>query len=203
MLLKIAKYFSVIFLLSSCGNHNKELKKYGWFKLNKNDSLNVLLQISDFDNYGKLLYRLKDITCHDSIPIIVLETKKKIRHIYPIEYCEVPMFDPKTRNTFYIDEDSIYKNERQVQSVNLTSLLKENYENMGTKADFADSPDKVLFIFEISKNKGMNGIQKHLELITKSYDSLETKNDLKILFWRKIDIVPEFENGELRFKNVE
>ena len=33
--------------------------------------------------------------------------------------------------------------------------------------------------------------------------SLEITNELKIAFWPKIDVIPEFENGELRYKRTE
>ncbi len=202
MILKFAKYFVIILLLASCGNHKKELKEYG-FKPKNTDNLNVSIRISDFDNYGKFLERLKNITCNDSISQIVLETENIVRNIYPIEYCEIPMFHPRFRNTFFIHRNSIFKNDLNVQFSELSNLMKQNFENLGKKADFADSPEKVLFIFELDENKGMNGIEKHLEVITKSYDSLETKNKLKITFWPKTDVIPVFENGELRFEIVE
>jgi hypothetical protein len=202
MTLNFAKYLIIILLLASCGNQKKELKEYG-FKQENADSLNVSVRISDFDNYENLIDRLKQIICYDSIPKIVLETNNKIRNIYPIEYCEIPMFHPRFRNTFFIQKDSIIKNERKVEFSELRKLMKQNFENMGENADFAESPEKVLFIFEFYENKGVEGIEKYLEIITKSYDSLETKYELKIIFWPKIDVIAEFENGELQYKRTE
>jgi hypothetical protein len=185
-------------LLASCGNQKKEIKEYG-FKQKDTDSLNVSVRISKFDNYENFLDRLKEIVCYDSIPKIVLETENNIRNIYPIEYCEIPMFHPRFRNTFFIQRDSIIKNERKVEFSELSALMKQNYENMGKKADFADSPEEVLFIFEYYENNGVDGIEKYLEAITESYDYIQAKEELKIAFWPKIDVIPEFENGELRY----
>jgi len=202
MTLNFAKYLIILLLLASCGNQKKELKEYG-FKQNNADSLNVSVRISEFDNYENLLNRLKAIVCYDSIPKIVLETENKIRNIYPIEYCEIPMFHPRFRNTFFIQKDSIIKNERKVEFSELSKLMKQNFENNGEKSDFADSPEKILFIFEFYENKGVDGIEKYLETITEAYDSLEITNELKIAFWPKIDVIPEFENGELQYKRIE
>tara|TARA_R110000868_G_C10730049_1_gene751517 strand:- start:257 stop:865 length:609 start_codon:yes stop_codon:yes gene_type:complete len=198
MKLNFAKYFVITMLLASCGNQKKEIKEYG-FKQKDTDSLNVSVRISKFDNYENFLDRLKEIVCYDSIPKIVLETENNIRNIYPIEYCEIPMFHPRFRNTFFIQRDSIIKNERKVEFSELSALMKQNYENMGKKADFADSPEEVLFIFEYYENNGVDGIEKYLEAITESYDYIQAKEELKIAFWPKIDVIPEFENGELRY----
>lgn len=202
MTLNLAKYLIIILLVISCGNQNKKVKEYG-FKQKNADNLNVSVRISEFDNYENLLNRLKEIFCYDSIPKVVLETENKIRNIYPIEYCEIPMFHPRFRNTFFIQKDSIIKNERKVEFSELSKLMKQNFDNMGEKADFADSPEKILFIFEFYENKGVDGIEKYLEIITQSYNSLEITNELKIAFWPKIDVIPEFENEELRYKRTE
>ncbi len=202
MKLNFAKYLIIMLILASCGNQKKEVKEYG-FKQNEKDSLEVSVRISEFKNYEKFLDRLKEIVCYDSIPKIVLETENKIRNIYPIEYCEIPMFHPRFRNTFFIQKDSIIKNERKVEFSELSVLMKQNFENMGEKADFADSPEKVLFIFEYYENKGVDGIEKYLEAITESYDFIDSKTELKIAFWPKIDVIPEFENGELKYKRTE
>lgn len=198
MKLNFAKYFVITMLLASCGNQKKEIKEYG-FKQKDTDSLNVSVRISKFDNYENFLDRLKEIVCYDSIPKIVLETENNIRNIYPIEYCEIPMFHPRFRNTFFIQRDSIIKNERKVEFSELSALMKQNYENMEKKADFADSPEEVLFIFEYYENNGVDGIEKYLEAITESYGYIQAKEELKIAFWPKIDVIPEFENGELRY----
>jgi hypothetical protein len=202
MKLNFPIYLIVILLLASCGNQKKEIKEYG-FKQIETDSLGVSVRISEFDNYENFLDRLKEIVCYDSIPKIVLETENKIRNIYPIEYCETPMFHPRFRNTFFIQMDSIIKNERKVELSELSTLMKENFENMGVKAGFADSPEKVLFIFEYYEDKGVDGIEKYLKAITESYDYIQSENELKIAFWPKIDVMPEFENGELKYKTTE
>ncbi len=202
MTLNVAKYLIIILFLASCGNQKKELKEYG-FKQKHAESVNVSVRISDFDNYENLIARFKQIICNDSIPKIVLETENKIRNIYPIEFCEIPIFHPRFRNTFFIQRDSIIKNERKVELSELSKLMKQNFENMGEKADFADSPEKVLFIFEFYENLGVDGIEKYLEIITESYDSLETNNELRIIFWPKIDVISEFKGGELQYKRTE
>jgi len=202
MKLNFAKYLIIILLLASCENQKKEIKEYG-FKQKDLDSINVSVRISEFDNYKNFLDRLKEIVCYDSIPKIVLETENEIRNIYPIEYCEIPMFHPRFRNTFFIQMDSIIKNERKVEISELSTLMKQNFENMGVKAGFADSPEKVLFIFEYYENTGVDGIEKYLKTITESYDYIESENELKIAFWTKIDVIPEYENGELKYKTTE
>jgi hypothetical protein len=59
---------------------------------------------------------------------------------------------------------------------------------MDKNSDFADSPEKVLFIFEFYAKKSTNGIEEQLEIITKSFDQLKTSNELKIAFWSKTDL---------------
>lgn len=202
MKLNFGKFLIIILLLASCRDKKKEIKEYG-FKQIDADSLSVSIRISEFDNYENFLDRLKEIVCFDSIPKIVLETENKIRNIYPIEYCEIPMFHPRFRNTFFIQMDSIIKNERKVEISELSTLMKQNFENMGVKEGFADSPEKVLFIFEYYEDKGVGGIEKYLKAITESYDYIKSENELKIAFWPKIDVIPDYENGELRYKTTE
>lgn len=146
------------------------------------------MKIPEFDNYGILLDRLNEIICNDSIAKIIIETDNTKRNIYPIEYCEIPMFHPRNRNTFFVYRDSICKNERKVSHSYLSKLMAENFENMDKNSDFADSPEKVLFIFEFYAKKSTNGIEEQLEIITKSFDQLKTSNELKIAFWSKTDL---------------
>ncbi|WP_127137091.1 hypothetical protein [Flagellimonas oceanensis] len=202
MKLNFAKYLIIAFLLASCRNQEKEVLEYGLNSKAAND-LRVAVHISDFDNYKTFLDRLKEIVCSDSIPKIVLETENKIRNIYPIANCEIPMFHPRFKNTFFIQKDSIVKNERKVKFSELSMRMKQNFENMGEKPDFAESPEKVLFIFEFYRNKGVDGIERYLEIITKSYDSLKTKEDLKITFWPKIDVIIELDNEKLNYDKIE
>ncbi|MDF0708481.1 hypothetical protein [Flagellimonas okinawensis] len=202
MRLNFAKYLIITFLLASCRNQEKATQEYG-LKIKGANDLNVAVHMSDFDNYKIFLDRLNEIVCSDSIPKIVLETENKIRNIYPIVYCETPLVHPIFKNTFFIRRDSIVKNERKVKFSELSILMKENFENMGEKADFAESPEKVLFIFEFYRNTGVDGIERYLEIITKSYDSLNTKEDLKITFWPKIDVIIELEDGELKYDKIE
>ncbi|PQB05788.1 hypothetical protein [Aureitalea marina] len=172
----------------------KEVKEYG-FIMQNSDSSSVSVHISDFNSYGDFLQRLQDITCDDSIPRVVLESDKKTKHIYPLEYCDnAPFFHPRFRNTFFVQKDRIVKNECLVEYHDLKYSLNANFENFGKDPDLAESPDKVLFIFEIYENQGIEGIENHLEIITESYDSLRTKNGLKILFWPKIDVITEPEH---------
>ena len=201
MNLKLAKYVIIILVLMSCQNENKHLTEYGRFDKSK-DSLNISIRIADFETYGEFLNRLTEIVCNDSIPKIVIETENNKRNIYPIVFCHPPSANPRPRNTFYIDEDSIYKNYRQVKPEELYQLMSRNFNNTEQDIELAEKPEKILFIFDYYENKKPNGVEKNLELITNAFDLLETKNELKIIFGPRIDLIPVFENGETRYEQV-
>ena len=93
MKLNIVKFLILILLISSCTNQKRELKEYGYAK-KESDSSKVSLRLGDFITYGDFVDRIHEVTCNDSIPRIVIETKKNVRHIYPTEYCEPFIFDP-------------------------------------------------------------------------------------------------------------
>ena len=78
MNLKFAKYLIITLLLASCGKQETEIKNYG-FPKNERGSLNLSLELSEFKNYGKLIDRIREITCNDSIPKLVIKEKKIIK----------------------------------------------------------------------------------------------------------------------------
>ena len=69
--LNFAKYLIIILLLTSCKNQETEIKNYG-YPNNENGNLNVSLELSEFKNYGKLIDKLREISCNDSVPKIVI-----------------------------------------------------------------------------------------------------------------------------------
>ena len=202
MKLNLAKYVVILFFLASCGMENKQLIEYGYIT-KSNDSLSVSIRVSEFKTYGEFLNRLNKIVCNDSIPKVVIENDKNIRNIYPLEFCNPPLANPRPRNTFYINKDSIYKNYRKIAPKELSSIMKSNFENLEQDIELAEKPEKILFIFEFYVKEKSIGVENYLELITKSYDLLNTKNELKIIFGPRIDIIPIFENGQLRYEQVE
>ncbi len=198
----IAKYLTVLLLLTSCGNPKTEFKEYGQ-KLHSTDSLNVAVRITDFNKYGNFLDEIERIACSDSLTQILIDDDETELRIYPIVNCEPPMFNPRNRNTFYIYKDSIFKNYKRIQPTDLSLIMDLNYNNQNNKINFADDPNRILFIFKYYEKGKMENIEKHLRTIAKAYDKVETQDPLKIIFWPKIDLKPVFENDTLRYETVE
>ncbi|MHA7832700.1 MAG: hypothetical protein ACX93O_16505 [Flagellimonas sp.] len=60
-------------------------------------SLTVQIIISNNKNYRELIDKIREVTCNDSIPKIVLKQEKSTRNIYPIEHCKPIIFAPKCK----------------------------------------------------------------------------------------------------------
>ena len=113
-------------LLTSCGKQEKEIKDYGFPRIEK-DSLRTSLKLSEFENYGIFIDRIQEIICNDSIPKIVIENKYLIRNIYPIVYCEPIITDPKGRHYVSFKKGKAYKDHysKEIKTDSLTKILKK------------------------------------------------------------------------------
>jgi len=186
MNLKFAKYLIIILLLAGCGNQETEIKSYG-FPKNGNGNLNVSLELSEFNNYGKLIDRIRKTTCNDSIPKIVIKEKNLTRNIYPIEHCEPMIFDPNGKH--YVT----FRKGKPYEWQSITEILPNSINKKLTE-DFAyyrnsEKLESYLIIIESERNEKVDGIEKFIKSITQEYDELETDLKLNFAFW---EVVPHF-----------
>ena len=187
MNLKFAKYLIITLLLASCGKQETEIRNYG-FPKNDNGSLNLSLELSEFKNYGKLIDRIREITCNDSIPKIVVKEKNLIRNIYPTELCEPIIFDPDGKH--YVT----FRKGKAFEWQTITEILTDSLGNKLT-GDFtyyrnSDKPESYLIIIESERDEKVNGIEKFITSITKEYDKLGTDLELNFAFWEVVPHLP-------------
>ncbi|WP_350290050.1 hypothetical protein [uncultured Croceitalea sp.] len=186
MNLKFAKYLIMILLLASCGNQETEIKSYG-FPKNGNGNLNVSLELSEFNSYGKLIDRIRKTTCNDSIPKIVVKEKNLTRNIYPMEHCEPIIFDPNGKHYVTFRKGKPYEWQSIIE-------ILPNSINKKLTEDFAyyrnsEKLESYLVIIESERNEKIDGIEKFIKSITQEYDELETDLKLNFAFW---EVVPHF-----------
>jgi len=181
------KYLIFLMLLVSCGKHEREVKEYGMPKA-KNDLLNVSLKFSEFKDYGMLIDRIKEITCNDSIPKIVVENKYLTRNIFPIEYCEPMIFDPKGKHYVSFEKGKAYKDgfSEEIQTNSLSRILENDFTHYLTSNE-SEKPEYYMVIIESIRNEKLIGIEKFLSALTLEFDKLETTLELNIGFW---EVVP-------------
>lgn len=187
MNLKFAKYFIITLLLASCGKQEKEIKGYGFLK-KESRSLNVPVELSEFNNYGNLIDRIHEIVCNDSVPRIVIKGKNLIRNIYPIEHCEPMIYAPDGKH--YVT----FRKGKSFEWQTITEIWTDSLSSKLTK-DFAyyrnsEKPESYLIIIESERDEKVNGIEKFITSVTKEYDKLGTDLELNFAFWEVVRHLP-------------
>ena len=187
MNLKFAKYLIIILLLANCGKQETVIKNYG-FPKSESGNLNVSLELSEFNNYGKFIDRIREITCNDSISKIVIKEKKMIWNIYPTEYCEPMIFDPDGKHyvTFRKGKPFEWQTITEILPGSLSKKLTENFSYYRN----SEKLENYLIIIESERNEKTNGIEKFITDITQEYDKLESDLELNFAFWESIQYLP-------------
>jgi len=193
MNLNFTKHFIIVLLLVSCGKQETEIINYG-FPKNENRSLNVSLELSEFKNYGILIDRIREITCNDSIPKIVVKQKNLIRNIYPIEHCEPMIFDPNGKHYVSFAKGKFYKDHfsKEIKQDSLAWTLKNDFVYFKVE-DETDDIKSYFTIIESNRNEKVNGIENFLTNLTREYDNLQTELELNISFWEVVPYSPLLE----------
>ncbi|GAK97466.1 hypothetical protein JCM19294_2 [Nonlabens tegetincola] len=187
---KFVKYLIIILLLANCGKQETEIKNYG-FPKNESGSLNVSLELSEFKNYGNLIDRIREITCNDSIPRIVIKEENIVRNIYPIEHCEPMIFDPKGKHYVSLAKGKFYKDHfsKEIKMDSLAWTLKNDFAYFKVE-DKTDVIKSYLMIFESNRNEKVDGIENFLTDLIQEYDKLKTELELNISFWEVVPYLP-------------
>lgn len=189
MTLNYFKYLIFFLLLVSCLKQEKEIRDYGFPKMEK-DSLRTSIKLSEFQNYGILIDRIQEIICNDSIPRIVIEKKYLTRNIYPIVYCEATNVNPEGRHYVSFKNGKAYKDNfsKEIKTDSLTRILKKEfaYYRISNKSN---NPDSYVIIIESNRNENVAGIGQFLTDLTLEYDRLNTELELNIAFWEDAPIV--------------
>ena len=190
MNLKFAKYLMTIMFLASCGKQETEIKDYGFLK-NEKGSLKVSLELSEFKNYGELIDRIREITCNDSIPTIVIKEKNLIRNIYPIEHCEPMIFDPDGKHYISFAKGKFYKDHfsKEIKTDSLDWTLKNDFAYFKVEGE-TDVVKSYFTIIESNRNEKVEGIENFLTDLTQEYDKLKTELELNISFWEVVPYSP-------------
>ncbi|NDV43055.1 hypothetical protein [Flagellimonas sediminis] len=198
MNLKFAKYLIIMLLLANCGKQETEIKNYG-FPKSESGSLNVSLKLSEFKNYGKLIDRIREITCNDSIPRIVIKEENIVRNIYPIEHCEPMIFDPEGKHYVSFTKGKFYKDHfsKEIKADSLDWTLKNDFAYFKVE-DETDVIKSYFMIMESNRDEKINGIENFLNELTQEYDKLKTELELNISFWEVVPYLPpsEIENDK-------
>lgn len=184
MNLKFAQYLIILLFLSSCENQETQIKSYGF---PKSGNLNVPLTLSEFNSYGKLIDRIREITCNDSIPKIVIKEKKMTRYIYLIEHCEPKIFDPNGKHYVTFRKGNPYEWQSIIEILP-SSINKKLTEDFSYYRN-SEKPASYLVIIESERNEKVDGIEKFIKSITQEYDELETDLKLNFAFW---EVAPNF-----------
>jgi len=181
----------VIFLFfTGCGKQENKIYNYG-FPREKNENLNITIKLSEFKNFGMLVDKIREITCSDSIPKIVIENKYSTRNIYPVEYCEPIPFNPKGKHYVTFENGRAYKDyfSKEIETDSLGQNLKNEYAYYRTSKK-SDRPESYIVIIECKRNESLNGIEEFLNNLTREFDKLKTNLELNIAFWEVVTLPP-------------
>ncbi|MCR1026813.1 hypothetical protein NQT66_18485 [Cellulophaga baltica] len=190
MKLNIAIYSIILFLSASCSNQKYEIKDYG-FPKKENDSLKVSLKLSEFENYGLLVDRIREITCNDSFPKMVFKKNKVIRNIYPIENCEPLIYDPEGKHYVTFRGGKPYKASTtiEIDTDSLRSKLKDDFSYY-RNSNPVKNPESYLVIIESERQDNVDGIEDFLSKLTQEFDKLKADVELNISFWEVVPFLP-------------
>lgn len=196
MYLKFANYLIIILLSTGCGKQETEIKNYGYPK-NESGSFNVCLELSKFMNYGQLIDRIREISCNDSIPKIVIKEKNLVRNIYPIEYCEPMVFDPDGKYFVSFAKGKFYKDHisKEIMADSLDWLLRNDFAYSKIKNETVVIKSYFIII-ESNRNERIDGIENFLNKVCQEFDKQKTELELNISFWEVVPCLPppEIEN---------
>lgn len=192
-MVRLNKIVSIIYILYSifllgCSNKTKPLKSYGQLYNNfsmHQDFIGTKIDLDSFKIYEELLEYIRDAPCKDILPYFKITNQNNICGIYPLTFrCGdiPPPWHPLERNTFYTKENGIFKNNKYIKSDSLEFILKKNYDNNGELDDYAEKPEKILFIFEYYKESPLGNINSQLIQITNVYDKIKPEANLYMLF---------------------
>lgn len=187
----ILKYLIVVLFLTSCENQIIEIKDYGTPK-KRNEKVDVLLDLSEFRNYGIFTDRIREITCNDSVPKIVIKQENSLRNIYPIEHCEPIIFDPKGKHYVTFRDGKPYSQRTSVEilSDSLGEKLKNDFSYYFRNSNNSGEPNSYLVIIESKRTENLDGIEEFLIDLSQEYDNLKSDRVLNISFWDLFPYVP-------------
>ena len=190
MNLNYARYLILFLLLVSCGKQETKIMNYGAPK-NERESLNVALKLSEFNNYGMFIDRIREITCNDSIAKIIVKQKNLIHNLYPIEHCKPVNFDPDEKHYVTFRKGKPYQASTTIE-IPADSLSKKLIEDFSyyRNSSKSEGPENYLIIIESERTEKVKGIEKFLRDLSQEYDKLNTEKELNILFWEVAPYIP-------------
>ena len=149
------------------------------------------LRIHEFKDYEQFVDRIREISCNDSIPKIIIEKKGEIRNIYPLEHCEPIIFDPKEKHYVTFRGGKAYRASTiiEIDSDSLGSKLTEDFAYYRNSNE-SEKPESYLVIVESMPSDKMDGIENFLVDLTCEFDNLNTKLNLNISFWEVVPYTP-------------
>ncbi|MBT7850579.1 MAG: hypothetical protein HN714_03530 [Formosa sp.] len=158
----------------------------------ENDSIAVELNLSEFNDWKKILERTEQIVCNDSLPKVTLKNDSVIKRVYLRNPCweGLACILVKQKNVIEIHNDTINKADENFYPLDsLPHILKRDLENNGKKPRLSDNPEKLLICISYDKN-GIEKLPNTLSKLTTSFEQVTNKKDLKIWLNEKIDIPP-------------
>ena len=169
----------------------KELKVYGAYLTTVKKNSEVELKLSSFKHFEKLITRIDDLVCNDSIPQISIQKNDihKVINLRNICFNNYACVLIKQRNVIEIHNDTIFKQNKPYPLNDLISSIQRDYLNNGKLADHCSDPEK--FLIQISYDDTFDNLEEVLYLITEAYDSIQPEVSLKIWLVNRVEeIIP-------------
>lgn len=187
-------FFIVLaFSLANCQhpNTNKKqtLKSYGVSQ--GDDSLKVLMDLAQFENFNALYKRTEEIACNDSIPAISFTNKSELHTLFLNNPCweDYACILIKQRNCIEVHNDTLFKQGKQSFPLDsILPVLTRDYFNHGKQAAYSEHPDKLLFL--VSYENEFDGLTTTLNKITAAYEEVTGSRDIKIWLHQPVKLLP-------------
>ena len=182
--------------LLSCKNVNRKSdnlieKDFGLLE-KENDSISVEINLSEFNDWKKLLKRTEQIVCNDSLPKIIIKKENTYKNVYLRNPCweKLTCLLIKEKNILEIHNDKINKIGNIFYPLDsLPKILKRDLENNGTNPELSENPEKLVILISYDYN-GIQKLPNTLDKLTSSFEQVTNKNNLKIWLNRKVEVIP-------------
>jgi hypothetical protein len=185
-------FFALLFLsLNNCHKTPKSnevieekqitMKKYGSFIID-DESLEVELELNQFENWHQLIERTDQIVCNDSVPKITFENDSVIKVVYFQNPCWERYFgmEVKRRNIIEICNDTIVKASYYYSLDSLESMIRKDMQNFGKIPIHCERPEVLIFYITYDNKMSIENFPITLEKLIDSYEAITKKTDISI-----------------------
>ncbi len=169
---------SILFFLNCNHNDTPIIRKYG-ITLELDERKAVLVDLSNFDSYDDLAFRVEEVACHEGVPTIALMDGATLMELGLANPCWADVGCIKQKNVLKIKDNSILvKGVHTLDS--LDYFVSKHYNNNGQSPYFSEHPLKAIISITYDQ-RPIYDLGAFLLRVVKAYDKANTDAPLIVM----------------------